>query len=49
MNNFTCTSTLEGHKDHVFDAAWSPDGSYLITACHDKTWRIWGPEDKKWC
>ena len=42
MHTFECTSSLEGHGDHVFDAAWSPDGSFVVTASHDKKWRLWG-------
>jgi hypothetical protein len=32
---------LEGHTDIVESAAWSPDGTRIVTASDDKTARIW--------
>jgi WD40 repeat protein len=32
---------LRGHQDSVFAAAFSPDGSRIVTASHDRTARIW--------
>ncbi len=32
---------LQGHQDYVISAAFSPDGSRLITASNDHTARIW--------
>jgi WD40 repeat protein len=34
-------ASLLGHTDYVYDLAWSPDGSALVTASGDKTLRIW--------
>ncbi len=32
---------LSGHTDRVFGAAFSPDGTRIVTASLDKTARIW--------
>ena len=37
-------STLRGHGDRVNDAAWSPDGSQLVTASADKTAKVWNAQ-----
>ena len=34
-------AVLRGHDDSVFSAAFSPDGSRIVTASRDKTTRIW--------
>ena len=37
-----CSLTLErGHTDAVLSAAFSPDGSRLVTASRDRTVKIW--------
>ena len=41
---FECTSTLAGHGDHVFDAAWDSGGKFIVTASHDRRWYLWRPE-----
>jgi WD domain, G-beta repeat len=38
---------LEGHDDHVNSAAFSPDGSRIVTASNDKTARIWDAASAK--
>jgi WD40 repeat protein len=32
---------LRGHEDTVWDAAFSPDGKYVVTASDDHTARVW--------
>jgi WD40 repeat protein/predicted Ser/Thr protein kinase len=32
---------LLGHPDRVLSAVWSPDGSRILTACADRTARLW--------
>ncbi|HMK84472.1 MAG TPA: protein kinase [Steroidobacteraceae bacterium] len=32
---------LSGHRERVFDAAYSPDGERIVTASADKTARVW--------
>lgn len=39
--SFECYETLAGHEDHVFDAAWCNGGDQLVTASHDRKWRLW--------
>src|SRR5262245_19326673 len=34
-------AVLRGHDNRVFSAAFSPDGSRIVTASDDKTARIW--------
>jgi len=34
-------ASLRGHTDYVYDLAWSPDGSAIVTASGDRTLRIW--------
>jgi eukaryotic-like serine/threonine-protein kinase len=34
-------AVLSGHDDIVVSAAYSPDGTRIVTASHDKTARIW--------
>ena len=36
----TLRKSLTGHGGRVFEAAWSPDGTHLATACLDQTVRI---------
>lgn len=33
--------TLAGHGDVVSDCAWSPDGTRILSASHDRTLRLW--------
>ena len=41
--NLTCKpfSTLNGHKQRINSAHFSPDGKFIITASNDSTIRIW--------
>ncbi|WP_437607340.1 WD40 repeat domain-containing protein [Sorangium sp. So ce834] len=32
---------LDGHRDRITSAAWSPDGQRIVTASHDGTVRVW--------
>ena len=34
-------AVLSGHGDRVFSAAYSPDGTRIVTASEDKTTRVW--------
>ncbi len=38
---------LEGHTDTVYCAAFSPDGTRIVTTSHDKTARIWDARSGK--
>ena len=40
-------AVLRGHEDAVFSAAFSPDGSRIVTASWDKTARIWDAASAK--
>jgi WD40 repeat protein len=40
-------ATLEGHRDWVGDVTFSPDGSLLASASHDRTARLWNVADRK--
>jgi len=35
------TALLSGHDNMVIDAAFSPDGSHIVTASPDNTARVW--------
>jgi WD40 repeat protein len=37
-------SEIQGHSEEVFDIAFLPDGSRLVTAGHDHTIRLWDTE-----
>ncbi len=38
---------LEGHQDPVNSAAFSPDGTHVVTASWDKTARVWDLREKQ--
>ncbi len=35
------SQSLEGHTDPVYDALFTPDGKWIVTASFDKTLRLW--------
>jgi WD40 repeat protein len=35
--------TMSGHTGPILSVAFSPDGSQLISASHDRTMRVWNP------
>ena len=40
---------LRGHRDGVVTAAISPDGSFVVTASHDSTLRVWDAQTGDCC
>jgi WD40 repeat protein len=42
-STFECLHVLSSHTDHVFDVAWSPTVDFLVTASHDRFWKLWRP------
>jgi WD40 repeat protein len=40
-SNGISVTVLHGHSDSVVSAAFSPDGTRIVTASWDKTARIW--------
>ena len=40
-NNFKEEKTLKGHQRWVWDAVFSADSAYLVTASSDQTARLW--------
>ncbi len=43
----TESNRLEGHKDEVIDASFSPDGQIIATASKDKTVKLWSLDGKE--
>jgi WD40 repeat protein len=41
-------ATLEGHKDRVWNLAWSPNGDLLASCSGDKSIRLWSKIGDKW-
>ncbi|GAB5037490.1 u4 u6 small nuclear ribonucleoprotein [Nannochloropsis oceanica] len=39
--DFRLLRTLEGHEGRVVDIDWTPDGRRLVTASHDRTFKVW--------
>lgn len=48
MPKLELLATLSGHKDRVWNVAWSPDGKMLSSCGADKTIRIWSTEGENW-
>lgn len=40
-------ASLEGHTDPVYDAVFTPDGKWVITASFDKTLRLWDSQSHR--
>ena len=40
-------TSLEGHTDPVYDAVFTPDGKWVITASFDKTLRLWDSQSRR--
>ena len=41
LDSFTLERTLVGHQRWVWDAVFSVDAAYLVTASSDATSRLW--------
>ena len=41
LKNIVLTSTLTGHSNWVWDAAFSADSSFVLTGASDNTARLW--------
>jgi WD40 repeat protein len=39
------SAVLKGHSDHVWSAAFSPDGRRIVTASFDGSTRVWNVEN----
>jgi len=39
--DFRLLKTLEGHEGRVVGVDWTPDGRRLVTASHDRTFKVW--------
>lgn len=40
--DFRLLKTLEGHEGRVVGVDFLPDGQRLVTASHDRTFKLWG-------
>ena len=47
VEHITPSHPTQGHSGWVSDIAFSPDGSTLASASHDKTVKIWSVESKE--
>lgn len=43
-NTLKLSSTLSGHSNWVWDAAFSADSSFILTGASDNTARLWDAE-----
>ena len=43
--NFKLTHQMKGHHSRISDLCISDDASFIVTASHDKTWKLWSDTD----
>lgn len=45
---WTSATSITGHFKEVTDVCWAKDGTYLLTASHDQTTRVFAPIEQTW-
>lgn len=43
--NFKLTHQMKGHHSRISDLCISDDANFIVTASHDKTWKLWSDTD----